>query len=619
MNSNNSPTVQNMISQIRPGSGNIPIGSVQTPSQFQFPYPSPMQMVTEIGCNQYANPNQMYGMGFPGVQNFNGIPMEAPNNGGGVTTTYRTLPGAPVNPGLAGMDGVTEVKTPRPGRVFDVQSDIPYYANTLQSQVSTNRFVGTGPAFNPYGMPSLQAPTPTNTNSPIPGVYVNEKGEISIPKDLNKPQHPDFMGAVTIYNGQMIHPHSNMSWYGSVDFPLNDVAGQSMINARNGSQSVMRDKFNSRFPGYTNPYAPYGFMQTPQQTSMITPEIQDTANLAAYYGMSYDEFINNTANIYKICSRAVNKALGTPEEKADKLCKKWDVKYPPAPGSVPEDEDAYFYPRYAFNMQNQFTNQYKEEYCRSSHLTDDIKKMKVVVVRGDKVIPGSNRKIKYSESRDKLDNIFKSNYNYHMWLANNEQRFASMYWSAPERQMDHIEGNVFQVAAESLAGAKQKELERKLEYQRATKTSQTFMRDEYIDTLRGIRNANRIRKREIQERKWHDFIMSTPDEPMEPVDYDNPQSPNYRAMPIRDGHMVYAQDGYDVRGIPLDKSVHKIIAMNEITGEEEIYNPDQPRMIGADVRARLLEAVQHPNVSDMSEDELVKRLSIFSGDEYRDF
>ncbi len=590
MMTNNSPTVQAMISGIRPGSGNIPYGSAQMPTQFQSPYPSPMEMVKEIGYNQYMNPPQPM-MGFPGVQNVNGVPMEAPNSN--ITVTYREIPGAPVNPGLAGMEGVTQVK---PGRAIQVQSDIPYYNQTLTGMYQNqNRFVGMGPAFNPYGMPSM--PTP-----PVLQQYQQQ------------PQHPDIMGAVTIYNGQPIHPHSNMGWYGSVDFPLDNQAGRAMANV--SSQSTMRDKFAQRFPGYSNPFAPPGFMQTPQQPA-ITPEIQDLANIAAFYGMTYDEFINNSAKAFKSMSRAVNRAIGTDPEKIQKISHRYDVKYPLQPGKVPDNDTDFFYPSDAFNyVTKNFTRLYEERYCTTESTKAEIKKMKVSITINGEIHQGSSRKISYSESRNFLDDVIRSDYNYRSWLAGNEVRMSQMYWSAPERQLDHVQGNVFDVTATAIAEAKQKDLERQLQYQRATTTSNLFYHDDYVATLRGIRLRNKQRRHEIQEKKFMDFVRNIPD--YKPEDSLMPKA-DMSKIGIYDGDYCYALPGYDVMGIPIDKSPTRIIKMNNVTGEEELWDPENPKPYGLDIRERIRELVKNPKVSDMSEDELAKRLDIFNNDEFRDF
>ena len=88
---------------------------------------------------------------------------------------------------------------------------------------------------------------------------------------------------------------------------------------------------------------------------------------------------------------------------------------------------------------------------------------------------------------------------------------------------------------------------------------------------------------------------------------------------IYDGDYCYALPGYDVMGIPIDKSPTRIIKMNNVTGEEELWDPKNPKPYGEDIRERIRELVKNPKVSDMSEDELAKRLDIFNNDEFRDF
>ena len=267
-------------------------------------------------------------------------------------------------------------------------------------------------------------------------------------------------------------------------------------------------------------------------------------------------------------------------------------------------------------MTKNFTRLYEERYCTTESTKAEIKKMKVSITINGEVHQGSSRKISYSESRNFLDDVARSDYNYHSWLAGNEVRMSQMYWSAPERQLDHIQGNVFDVTATAIAEAKQKDLERQLQYQRATTTSNMFYHDDYVATLRGIRLRNKQRRHEIQEKKFMDFVRNIPD--YKPEDSLMPKA-DMSKIGIYDGDYCYALPGYDVMGIPIDKSPTRIIKMNNVTGEEELWDPKNPKPYGEDIRERIRELVKNPKVSDMSEDELSKRLDIFNNDEFRDF
>lgn len=626
----NSPTLQKMIASVKPGEGNMQTAQVSMPGQFQSPYPSPKDMIVQYGTAGYPysyyygypNYNPMFGSvqypypGYPSavpmpaygmssafqtpsntIAMINGVPTELefkPEETGTpasvVPVTYRTVPGAPTNPDLAHLEGKTEYApiTPQPGRYMPVPSNTPYgqyRANMLNHQPN---LVG---AYRPiYG-----------------GLYPPPRSQMSIPTTIQQ-SHPDIMGSVDIYDGQLVHPHVNAGWYGSVNFPFAQNSKVAMANATTN----MRDKFNEKFPGYTNPYAPIGFMQTPQPR--VSPEVQDMANIAAFYGMTYDQFINNGSKMMKLMSRHANKYFGADDEEIKKKQKLYDVKYPKDMHSAPENENDLFYPNGAFDFRGQLTKEYQETFCVSQDRMEKVKKLRVKVVFGDKEVKCPKRRISFAQSRDMIDRWMMSDYNYNMWLNNNRYKFSQYYWSAPERQLDHIDGNVFEVTSSALAYADQIELERKLVYQNRTRSASTFNRADYISTIKGILQKNRENKKEIDKKKWHELIHKVAGPKPGQI---SEEPPLYRDRPyICDGDWVIAKPGVDIVGLPLDQSVNKIIRMNTVTGEEEIYDPS--KMTGFDVRERIKESI-NPSFNEIDEDELEKRLSRFEMTEFRDF
>lgn len=632
----NSPTLQKMIASVKPGEGNMQTAQVSMPGQFQSPYPSPKDMVMQVGmANPYygyampsyspmpgypqypypgypmPTPMPAYGMaaGFQTPANtiamINGVPTELefkPEEVGSptaiATTTYKTIPGAPTNPDLAHLEGKTEYKaiTPQPGRYMPVPSNVQpgqYRVNMMNQQ--PNLVGAYRPGYMVYGG--------------FNNLYQMQPAQMSIPTNPSR-GHQDVIGAVDVYNGQLIHPHVNAGWYGSVNFPFAQNSKVAMANATTN----MRQKFMERFPGYSNPYAPPGFMQTPQRT--IPPEIQDMANIAAFYGMTYDQFINNGSKMMKLMSRHANKYFGADDEEIKKKQKLYDVKYPRDVNSAPEKEDDLFYPNGAFDFRGQLTKEYQETFCVSQDRMEKVRKLKVKVVYGDKEVKCPKRRISFAQSRDMLEKWFMADRNYNMWLMNNRYKFAQYYWAAPERRIDHISGNVFEVTSSALAYAEQVELERKLVYQNSTRSASTFNRADYISTIKGILQKNRANKKEIDQRKWHELIhkVAGPKQGQEPSIQ---QAPLYQDRPyICDGDWVIAKPGVDIVGLPLDQSVNKIIRMNTVTGEEEIYDPS--KMTGFDVRERIKESI-NPSFNEIDEDELEKRLSRFELTEFKDF
>ena len=597
----NSPTLQRMISSVKPGDGNMNTAPVMAQGQFQSPYPSPKDMVMQAGMMPYQPMYRpfdpalhQYGYnsmtGFYGPNNtitmINGVPTELeyrPHEVGQNTmpvTTYREIPGAPVNPDLAHLTGQSVPVTPPPGRYMASPNTNPQFAQAKTNYLYQQPNIIGG--YNPY----------------YGGMSISQQPRMSSQSD-----HPDIYGTVDIYNGQMVHPHVKAEWYGSPDFPFNSSVKASMQQA--GNQNVMRDVFNQKFPGYSNPYMTQGFMQQPQAT--ISPEVQDMANIAAYYGMSYDQFIQNGSRIMKMLSRHANKYFDRSEEEISKREKLYDVKYPKQFKNVPDNDEDLFYPNGAFDFRGQFTREYQDLFCTSNRFKKVSKVLKVVVNKGDEKIECPKRIIDFISSRDQLDRWLNTDANYRNLLNYNRYRFSNQYWSAPERQLDHIEGNVFDVTTKSLAIAEQCELEAKLRYQCQTRSSTLFNRNDFITQIKAIREQAKASAKAIEQQKWNKLIHTVAGNTTGPQP--NQQAPLYRDRPyICDGDWIIAKPGVDIVGLPLDQSVNKIIRMNTVTGEEEIYDPS--KMMGLDVRERIKSSIQ-PSFNQIDDDELETRLEKF--------
>ena len=118
--------------------------------------------------------------------------------------------------------------------------------------------------------------------------------------------------------------------------------------------------------------------------------------------------------------------------------------------------------------------------------------------------------------------------------------------------------------------------------------------------------------REAARRKeWSDLIDKViPDSELPRIKAEV-EKLQYEGKPyIEDGDWVIAKPGMDIVGLPLDVSVNKIIRMNCVTGEEEIYNPDKP--IGGLVREQIEQSVRNPNFTEIDRT-VDERLSKFKG------
>ena len=155
----------------------------------------------------------------------------------------------------------------------------------------------------------------------------------------------------------------------------------------------------------------------------------------------------------------------------------------------------------------------------------------------------------------------------------------------------------------------QKELEQRWAYSRATQSTQTFNKDAFMEGIRKVRDDNRKKRREENDRKFMELVQRVGGAGLD-LEKAKEEANHYKTRPfIEDGDWIIAKPGVDIVGMPLEQSVNKIIKMNMVTGEEEIYNPDKP--MGLDVREKIRQSMEHPTFNDMDDDELARRLELF--------
>lgn len=567
MLSENSPTVQGMINSVRQT-------GVQQP---QFPFPSPKDMLMQGAFYQTPMPNQLYPMPYT----YETDPQSV--------TRYIDIPGAPKNPDLA------DVPTVKPGRVFPnpVTDGMAQYAQNLSmgAMAAPSPYVG---AYNPYGNAM-----PWN-------------GQYSIPQQQMMPITPqETYGVVDYYDGQPIHPHSNPAWYGSPNHPFYQ---QTKFTSQEYKNS-MAQRFAQVFPGYNNPYMGYGFSQ-PLQNSALTYEEQDMANLAAYYGMSYEKFLKNSSDAYKMMSRVSNKYFEKSEEEIKKKSKLYDVKPTNTNGMKPDDDETLFYPFGAFDQFGRLSMHYMLEYCVNDQFKNLSSKMKVSLTKDGKTNVGKRKvnSLAFGELRDamKIADMKKN-----MMITRMNQNFPFMYANAPERKVDNNTGNVFEILSDTIAVAKQAELEQKLAYQKSTRSAFLFNRDTFISDIKAIFEQNRKRKEDMKITAIGKAVAKreVSDEQIQEMLQFNEDRRAHSADMI--GNLMVAKPGYDILGIPINESVTKIYMMNMETGEEEVWDPTT--MKGDEVRARIAQQIK-PSFNDITKDEeLQRRLANFAAIEYADF
>lgn len=579
----NSPTVQSMIETVK--AGNTDQAGLMNSTQFQSPYPSPKDMVMNMGYPGMVN----YGYQVPPTVSMYGMNSLYPNQAqypsmtGPAIQTFREVPGAPVNPDLAHLTGQSFIQQPQqaPGRFMDVQNQTPLYGRNYVGQLN-------------------------NQSNPTMSFYMPPKPTLSMDAYYNRPQH---YGEINMYNGEAVHPGVFGGWYGSGSHPF---------QRQSEYQNNLRNKFAEKFPGYYNPYAVNnGFMTPIELQSNIDPEVRYTANLAAYYGMSYEDFIGNSSIMYKKLCGVVNKYFDGNEQSLIKREKAFELKKPGTPGKEPDNDTDLFYPMGAFDASGHLTHHYLSLFCVNHDRIKKVKAMKVKVTIGDQVIECKHRNINYLTSTEKIEKAINEGAKYDYWLQFNRYRAAQYYWQAPERQLDNLEGNVFEITTKALNFAEQKELENQWSLQRSTRSAYSFNREDFLTDIKNLFNKSRARHAAIEQKKFDNLIkMVSHNNPAPQIG--NCDVTKYSDRPyIEDGDWVIAKPGVDIVGLPLEQSVNKIIKMNLVTGEEEIYDPN--KMMGLDVRERIKESMEKTPFTEIEGDELEKRLSRFSSAEFADF
>lgn len=584
----NSATLQDMISSVSPGVGNMNFGQAPMPGQFQ-PYPTPRDMVMQMQQGYMMPPG--YAMPYPYqmpqppvymqptrpgnmITMMNGVPveleykpeMESTNLDEPMMVTYREIPGAPVDPSRAHLTGKTEyIPVNRPGRAFPNPATSPSFGQAMtekmQNSTSTVGGVCKGGFFNPYYQYQPQYRQQQNYQPPKP---------------------PEIRGVVNVYDGQLVHPHVNDCWYGSKDFPFYNYARMSL------GQPTQQD-------------AGYGFTRT----VTLPVEVQDMANLAAFYGMTYEGFLNNNRHIMKLLSRASNKYMGRSDEEISARQKFYDS---PAFGG-PAQADASGYPPWAFDWNGKFTREYFDQYCIGDSTKEIMKNMKVQVRMSDgSVMEGSRRRIPYTTSQDSIDRAIRGDYNRRYNLGLYAYKAQAMYNAAPERQLDDSKDNVFAITAKTLAVAEQRELDMLLQYQNASRSASTFNRENFFTRIKRLRDENKRNKQLKREEEWRQLVHKVGS----PKGDDLRTPSSFMEVPyITDGDWVIAKPGLDIVGLPLEKSVNKIIRMNTVTGEEEIYDPSKPVSPHELARIRM---ASKPTFSNLDEDsEFERRMNFFKG------
>ena len=585
MLSENSPTLQSMINSVKQ------TGATQQP-QFQTPFPSPKDMVMQGAFFPTPQPTMMPGP-VQTINFVNGVPTMFgydPN----VVTRMVDIPGAPINPDLANEPKI------QPGRVFPnpITQGQSLYTQALAANMQTQpNLVG---SYNPYyGTNSIGWGPQTPFNMPMP---------------------QETYGKVDYYDGQPIHPHSNGAWYGSPNYPFY----QTSQHTGPAYHDIMRQKFMQAFPGYANPYMGMGFSQPLQPT--ISPEIQDMANVAAFYGMSYEKFIENSSKSYKMMSRIANRFLGRSEEEIEKRSKTYDVNVKHT-SPEPDDDNQLYYPIGAFDPTGKLSIYYLNQFCINKPFKNIKNKMKTsITVDGDTKQHNRKREINPISTAELIERTKYAEQYKQMWLAKAQYLMIQQFAEAPERKVDSSNKSVFEILSDTMAVAEQAELDRKLYIQKCTRSTFLFNHDTFLNDIKGVFERNRKRREDIKiqtAKEAEERRAKEARENMDPKEREKLDKINEYNLTMRErsadvfGDILLAKPGYDISGLPLEQSRTKIIMFNTRTGEEEIYDP--AKMSGFEVRERIANAVR-PSFNDITKDEeLQKRLATFTAIEYTDF
>jgi hypothetical protein len=408
-----------------------------------------------------------------------------------------------------------------------------------------------------------------------------------------QPRAGDFYGVVNIINGQMVHPHANDGWYG---------------------QEKASDKALQRAT-QVDPFQGYNTRTQPQMDPAVRRQMIDDANVAAFYGMSYYEYMDMNAHGYRMMSECVSKILGRSKEETEKRAKQYDFDPVGAPrvdkDGVPFDENAWFYPRNAFGPNGQLTPWYLANFCvNHERIARNYRDIKVTIKRGDEIIHCN--KIEYSRGTKPAERIQRS-LSLRTWIPRltdyQIKMMSDMRAGAPERKIDEVEGgNVFDITLRTLLYPAE---ERAKEASRSMSLGNSYYQDSFIESINKLYISNK-KKFAAQKAQAYAYAMS--------------QSPSYRAglIPteridfmdnplLRNGPNLYAMPGYDIGGVPLSRSKGKIVRVNTENGEEEMYDPiDEKREAHRkEALARLYEQLEHKDPREFSDEEFERRFLQF--------
>lgn len=590
---NNSGTLQNMLGSVVPSTGNM--GQVGVPGP--FPYPPSYEMTygypTQYsGIYQAPNPPgmpMMYG-GYPQYQygpppgtvtRFtapDGTPVELeykPEYAGSIhqempKETYVEVPGAPINPDLAAMPIRVSDDVPPIGRFVNVPQSVPSYTDKLKSKLDET------PAVAPYPYSG----NPYNPYNPYQNVIQQQQ--------YNIPQQPrsTVVGVVNYYNGQPVHPYAETGWYGTPSHPFE----QTTDPLTSGYYSRYQ-----RFPG-----------------AVPTREQQNMANIAAYHGMTYDEYINQVSTAYQLMSRCCSKWLGLSEEETERRANAWKVKYP---GQDTDDvsDTTFYYPSWAFDSNGNFTKEYVEEFMINKEFKKKISNLKIVVKRTNPdgtveelVNTAKNKKVnpmkmRYSKRKELLDGIERAEVINKSREEYRQRLFAEMHNRAPEREFDNTNYNAFEIVGRVLNKVHAQEIQDAYRDYKYSYRIQTYNHNNYKSTIMGLFKQAKAARKEQERRQWSKLIDKVvPDDQLPAIRAEMERRKEEGRPFFIDGDWVIAKPGRDIVGLPLDVSVAKIIRMNTVTGEEEIFDPDKPE--GYYIREQIAEAVKHPNFTSSDEE-----------------
>ena len=569
----NSPALLSMMNSVRPGIGNMNTAPAYMPVPFQSPYPSPWEMAQQTGFYQAPYPQMAPAPGTVTKMNMGGVRVELEYK-----PEYPT-PGSQMEGPVYGIGSPASVP-PRQGRAFDIPQAAPGYSEHLKArQQAINN--GIVPPYPIVGARST---------------FSHEGNKLVI-----RPRRSGIVGRVDYYDGEPVHPHIETGWYGSESHPFYKTATVDPMDY--GTQ-----------PQYVNPW----IQQQRANTLRVTPEQQDLANLAAYYGFSYDDWIHNGSSIYQTMSRACSRRLGVSQKETEIRASHWKVRYP---GEFDEDDNSLFYPPGSFTQNGQLTDEYLQTFSvDQERLERSRKQLKLEIVSVNKEgeiinrVSGRSKQTSINERTRKrmfINSIERCDAYNNQLKMYRKQICLQMYQQAPERTLDKSNSNVFNLIGETLTKARQQELMETYRYQSSIRAAQSFNHATSHNNIMDFYKRAKANREAVRRKEWSDLIDKVVPDSELPRIKAEVEKLQYDGKPyIEDGDWVIAKPGMDIVGLPLDVSVNKIIRMNCVTGEEEIYNPDKP--IGGLVREQIEQSVRNPNFTEIDKT-VDERLSKFKG------